>query len=116
MQLPASPNPALIAEPVLATSPHVPLLVGGYRLHDRFYFADDELAEIARHSTGPRLVRTRSGWQESHATQPPTVLPRTTIAGQPHHLLSEHWAWTSHRIRPAQHPGRGAPTRAATHG
>ena len=81
-----------LAQPVLAISPNIDQVIGGYHHQDRFFFADEQVADIAAVVTGRILARGGTGWR-LRGTRPSTVLPRVWICGQMHYEFPDDWQW-----------------------
>ncbi len=65
--------------------------MGGYTDGTRFFFADEQLTDIARAAGGGVLFRSPAGWRQLGAT--PQALPRHIIHSQLHYQLPDDWHW-----------------------
>jgi len=87
----AVPDVTDLVRPALASCSRVDEVVGGYTDGTRFFFADEQLTDIARAAGGGVLFRSPAGWRQRGAT--PQALPRHIIHGQLHHQLPDDWHW-----------------------
>jgi len=100
----AVPDVTDLVRPALGSCPRVDEVVGGYTDGTRFFFADEQLTDIARAAGGGVLFRSSTGWRQLGAT--PQALPRHIIHGQLHHQLPDDWHWRPVSPQPARHGRR----------
>lgn len=81
-----------LAQPVLAVSPNIDQVVGGYHHQGRFFFADEQVVDIAAALTQRTLARGSSGWR-LRGDRPSHLLPRVMINSEVHYQFPEDWRW-----------------------
>lgn len=100
----AVPDITDLVRPALACCPQIDDVVGGYTDGTRFFFADEQLTDIARAAGGGVLFRSSTGWRQRGAT--PQALTRHVIRGELHYQLPDDWHWRQVRPQPARHGRR----------
>ena len=95
--MPPTPRPSILdltdlAQPALAACPQIDQVIGGYHHQDRFFFADEQVADIASAVTGRILVRGGTGWR-LRGDRPSRMLRRAWINGQIHYEFPDDWQW-----------------------
>jgi hypothetical protein len=87
------------AQPVLAVCPAIAGWIAGYSSGGRFFFADDDISEIAQAVRRGRLTRLGQHWRERDPAGGLGPLPRVLIADEIHFELGPHWRWTPHVLQ-----------------
>ena len=92
-----------LVRPALAICPRIDEVVGGYTDGKVFFFADEQVADIAK-AAGPRLLhRSGRGWRQRLPI--PQTLTRHLIHGQLHYQFPEDWHWRQIDPQPGRRVG-----------
>jgi hypothetical protein len=91
-----------LARPVVAASPHLDEVIGGHHHEDRFFFADEQVSDIAAAVTGRTLARGGTGWP-LRGDRPSRLLRRAWINGEMHSSSPTTGMGTIRRAAAAQH-------------